>query len=71
MLDVANYSVRDVANMTGKTVESVRNWIRNGQLKARKPPGCRDYIIRKADFDLFYYGDAVECTVKSVAPQYP
>ena len=42
--------------MTGKTVDSVRNWIRHGKLKARKPPGCRDYVIQKEDFDRFWFG---------------
>ena len=42
--------------MTGKTVESVRNWIRNGRLKARRPPGCRDYVVQKEDFESFWYG---------------
>ena len=57
MLIVANYSTKDVAEMTGKTVESVRLWIVKGKLKARKPPGCRDYIIQKEDFERFWYGE--------------
>ena len=57
MLDITRYSVKDVANMTGKTVETVRAWIAGGKLKARKPPGCRDYIIKKTDFDRFWFGD--------------
>lgn len=43
--------------MTGKTPETVRKWIADGKLKARKPPGCRDFIIQKDDFDAFWYGD--------------
>ena len=56
-MDVTNYSVRDVAKMTGRTLETVRMWCRDGRLKARKPPGCRDYIIRKEDFERFAYAD--------------
>ena len=50
-------SVRDVAKITKKTPEMVRKWIRSGKLKARKPPFCRDYIIRSEDFKRFWYGD--------------
>lgn len=60
MLDVYNYSVKDVAVMTGKSPEAVRNWINKGALRARKPPGCRDYIILKADFEQFWYGERKE-----------
>lgn len=51
------YSVSDVVEITKKKPETVRGWIRNGKLKARKPPFCRDYIIRKDDFERFWYGE--------------
>ena len=57
MLSIANYSTRQIAEMTGKSVETVRKWIRDGKLKGRKPPGCRDHIVRKEDFDQFWYGE--------------
>lgn len=43
--------------MTGKSVETVRKWIRTGLLKARKPHGCRDHIVKKEDFEMFWYGE--------------
>lgn len=60
MLNLPNYSARDIAEITGKTVETVRMWIRAGKLKGRRPKGCRDYIVNKSDFDLFWYGNAVD-----------
>lgn len=57
MFNMAEMSVREVANITKKTPEMVRRWIREGKLKARKPPFCRDYIIRQDDFERFWYGD--------------
>ena len=62
MLDITRYSVKEVAKMTGKTPETVRSWIVGGKLKARKPPGCRDYIIRQDDFERFWYGDDAAST---------
>ena len=55
-MNVTEYSTAEVAKMTKKTTEMVRRWIRTGRLKARKPPYCRDYIIRKEDFEAFWYG---------------
>ena len=52
----ANYTTQQVAQMTGRNVETVRIWIRDGKLKGRKPPGCRDYIVMKSDFELFWFG---------------
>lgn len=57
MLIVSNYTTRQIAEITGKSVETVRKWIRAGVLKARKPQGCRDHIVRKEDFERFWYGD--------------
>ena len=48
-----------------KKPETVRGWIRNGKLKARKPPFCRDYIIRKDDFERFWYGEPQTSKVSS------
>ena len=54
---VTNYTTRQIAEITGKSVETVRTWIRTGKLKGRKPPGCRDHIVKKVDFDEFWYGE--------------
>ena len=58
MLIVSNYTTRQIAEITGKSVETVRRWVRAGVLKGRRPPGCRDVVVTKADFDLFWYGEA-------------
>ena len=58
MLNVAELSVSEVVKITNKKPETVRRWIRDGKLKARKPPYCRDYIIREDDFNRFWYGEA-------------
>ena len=55
-------SVRDIAKITKKTPEMVRRWIKGGKLKARKPPYCRDYIIRADDFNRFWYGPEGDAT---------
>lgn len=56
-MNVNEYSVRDLSEITKKTPAMVRRWIRSGYLKARKPPHCRDYIIRQDDFERFWYGE--------------
>ena len=57
MLIMYEYSVRELSEITKKTPAMVRRWIRDGKLKARKPPYCRDYIIRQDDFERFWYGE--------------
>ena len=57
MLNVTNYNTQQIAEITGKSVETVRKWIRTGKLKGRKPPGCRDHVVRKEDFEAFWYGE--------------
>ena len=61
---VHEYSVRELSEITKKTPEAVRRWIRDGKLKARKPPYCRDYIIRQDDFERFWYGDPQTATTE-------
>ena len=56
-MNVTNYTTRQIAKITNKSVETVRKWIRTGKLKGRKPPGCRDHIVLKKDFDEFWYGE--------------
>ena len=56
-MNMTNYTTRQIAEITGKSVETVRTWIRTGKLKGRKPPGCRDHIVKKVDFDEFWYGE--------------
>ena len=56
-MNVTEMSVREIAKITKKTPEMVRRWIHSGKLKARRPPYCRDYIVKVQDFNLFWYGD--------------
>lgn len=55
-MNITNYTTRQVSEMTGKSAETVRNWIRTGRLKGRKPPGCKEILVKKDDFELFWYG---------------
>jgi excisionase family DNA binding protein len=55
-LELTNYTTRQIAEITGKSVETVRKWIRAGHLKGHKPPGCRDHVVKKEDFEKFWYG---------------
>ena len=55
-MNVTNYTVQQVAKMTNKTVDTVRTWVRTGRLKGRKPPGCKNILINKDDFEMFWYG---------------
>lgn len=63
MLIVTNYTTRQIAEMTGKSVETVRKWIRTGRLKGHKPPGCRDHVVLRKDFEQFWYGEDVGAAV--------
>ena len=56
-MEIIDYSVSDVCKLTGKTAGTVRKWCQSGILKARRPEGCKSYIIRKIDFDRFWYGE--------------
>ena len=59
-MSITNYTTHQVAAEAGKSVETVRKWIREGKLKARKPAGCRDYLVKKEDFEKFWYGEEEE-----------
>ena len=56
-MENAEYSVSDICKLTNKTAGTVRKWCKSGSLRARRPKGCRDYIINKRDFDRFWYGE--------------
>ena len=45
--------VNDVARWLGIQPVRVRQLILRGYLKASKPPGMRDYLIRKADVEAY------------------
>lgn len=50
----AYFTVSEVAKMTGVCLETVRNWIRSGKLKASRHPGNRSFIIAMDDFKEFW-----------------
>ena len=60
---LTNYTTQQIADITGKSVETVRKWIRAGNLKGHRPPGCRDYIVKKEDFEAFWYGEVQQKSV--------
>lgn len=47
------YTVRDVAEEFGVHEETVRTWIRKGELKAEKTSNRNGYIITEEDLDDF------------------
>ena len=51
------FTVKEVAERYKVDDRTVTLWIRTGKLKGRKPPGCRDHIVKKSDFDEFWYGE--------------
>ena len=48
-MQVKYLSCREVSEITGRTMRTVWNWIRNGWLPATCPGG-RDYMIKESDF---------------------
>lgn len=53
-MEVAYFTVAEVAEMTGSCTETVRNWIRSGKLKATRHPGSRSFVIARSDFEAFW-----------------
>lgn len=47
------YNVRDIAKMTGTHTETVKRWIRNGELKAIGGGKGTPYQIWPADYEEF------------------
>ena len=47
------YTVRDVAGEFGVSEETVRGWIRSGELKATKTSNRAGYLIAEEDLDDF------------------
>lgn len=48
------YSTREIAILTGRPERKVREWCRNGKVKAIKPGGGRDWYVHKTDLAEFY-----------------
>ena len=45
------YSIRDVANIVGVKVRTVREWIRLGKIKGEKNPISRRWFFTKEEVD--------------------
>ena len=52
-METVYFRCADIAKMTGNESATVRKWCREGKLKAIKPAGTRDYLIKREDFESF------------------
>ncbi len=50
--DDAFYTVKDLAEMTGKNHRTIREWIRSGKMTGRKIG--REWIVAGKDLRLYY-----------------
>lgn len=50
-------TVQDVVRLLGVHEDTVRRWLRSGQLKGRRFGGKTGYRIRRTDLDAFLIGD--------------
>ena len=50
-------TVQDVVRLLGVHEDTVRRWLRSGQLKGRRLGGRAGYRIRRPDLDAFLLGD--------------
>jgi excisionase family DNA binding protein len=59
--DLSEYSlsVPEVAKMLGVQPMTIRRWIGDGRLPARRVPGTKPYKIRQADVDALVQGSEV------------
>ena len=46
-----NYSLRQVADILGIKVRTVREWVRTGYLKAKKYDGKRFWVVSQSEID--------------------
>lgn len=46
-----NYNLRQTSNLLGIKVRTVREWIRNGKLTARKDPFNKRWFVEQAEID--------------------
>ena len=45
------YTLRDVADILGVQVRTVRAWLREGKIKAIKYEGCRMWFVPQSELD--------------------
>ncbi len=52
---------KDIADICGVSIASVRRWIKTGALRAGVRPATNHFVIQEKDFDCFlekhYYGE--------------
>ena len=57
-----NLSVSDVAKVLNVQPMTIRRWIGEGRLAARRVPGTKPYKLRQADIDVLIAGSEVVST---------
>ena len=57
-----NLSVTEVAKILNVQPMTIRRWIGEGRLAARRVPGTKPYKLRQADVDALIEGSAVVTT---------
>jgi excisionase family DNA binding protein len=60
-----NLSVSEVAKALNVQPMTIRRWIGEGRLAARRVPGTKPYKLRQSDVDALIEGSAVVTTEKS------
>jgi len=64
-----NLSVTEVAKILNVQPMTIRRWIGEGRLAARRVPGTKPYKLRQADVDALVEGSAVVTTQKPLESQ--
>jgi len=64
-----NLSVTEVAKILNVQPMTIRRWIGEGRLAARRVPGTKPYKLRQADVDALIEGSAVVTNQKPAESQ--
>jgi excisionase family DNA binding protein len=64
-----NLSVSDVAKALNVQPMTIRRWIGEGRLAARRVPGTKPYKLRQADVDALIEGSEVVSSQKALESQ--
>jgi len=64
-----NLSVSDVAKVLNVQPMTIRRWIGEGRLPARRVPGTKPYKLRQADVDALLAGSEVVTTQQTLESQ--
>ena len=63
-----NLSVAEVARKLGVQPMTIRRWIGEGRLPARRVPGSKPYKLRQVDLDALIEGSEVGNDPRAAAP---